>query len=112
MGGGAEAVKSKEEFDKIKASGKVAIDFTATWCGPCQRIGPVFAKMSEDYPDIKFIKIDVDEAEDLSELYQVEAMPTFVFLKGGEDDGACFEKMVGASEDKLKEALDKLKAAS
>ena len=35
----------------------------ATWCGPCQRIGPTFVKMAEDFPDCVFIKVDVDENE-------------------------------------------------
>jgi thioredoxin len=101
-------IKNEEEFSKLKeANKKIAIDFTATWCGPCQRIGPVFAKMADDFPDIKFVKIDVDEAEDLSASFNVEAMPTFVFMKDSEE----FERMVGASEEKLKEALDKLKSA-
>jgi thiol-disulfide isomerase/thioredoxin len=41
----------------------VCVDFTATWCGPCQRIGPEFVKMADAYPDCVFIKVDVDENE-------------------------------------------------
>jgi len=41
----------------------VIVDFTATWCGPCQRIGPEFVKMAEQYPDCVFVKVDVDDNE-------------------------------------------------
>ena len=56
--GGMRMVATKEEFDQIisDAGDKlVAVDFTATWCPPCKRIGPVFEKMAEDHSDVVFI---------------------------------------------------------
>jgi thioredoxin 1 len=57
---------TKAEFDsELTAAGDklVAVDFTATWCGPCQRIGPKFAAFAEVYKDVVFVKVDVDENE-------------------------------------------------
>jgi thioredoxin 1 len=56
-------VKTKGEFDAaLSAAGDklVVVDFTASWCGPCQRIKPEFEAMSKEMTDVVFIKVDVD----------------------------------------------------
>ncbi|CAD7973956.1 unnamed protein product [Amoebophrya sp. A120] len=100
---------TKEEFDSFLAGNKlVAVDFTATWCGPCQMIGPVFVKMAEQYTNVAFCKVDVDENGDTAEACDINCMPTFIFFK----DGQKFDKFEGASEPKLKEFIEKLAAAA
>lgn len=69
----------------------------ATWCGPCKLIGPVFAKMEPKFPDVLFIKVDVEEVEDVAKEYQIRSMPTFMLFKDGEKKG----EMVGAVPAKL-----------
>lgn len=58
------------------------IDFHATWCGPCVQIAPVFETMSKQYPNVNFLKCDVDAAKAVASKYNVAAMPTFIFFKG------------------------------
>ena len=76
-------VKTIEDVSEIPTQGIVLIDFFATWCGPCKVIAPKFEEMSKMYPSVTFLKVDVDESAELTELYNVRAMPTFVFLKNG-----------------------------
>lgn len=77
-------VKQVSERAEIPLEGNVVIDFFATWCGPCKRIAPMFEDLAQKYhPHIQFFKVDVDESPDLVNLFDINAMPTFVFLKHG-----------------------------
>jgi thiol-disulfide isomerase/thioredoxin len=58
------------------------IDFTATWCPPCQMIKPIFEKLSTEHTDVNFIKVDVDEAQDIAQQYSIKAMSVFFLVKG------------------------------
>ncbi len=63
----------------------VLLDVYATWCGPCQQMAPIFDELEKELGDrIKFAKLNVDEARELSIQYGVTSVPTFVFIKGGE----------------------------
>lgn len=76
---------------------QVTIDFTASWCGPCRTIAPVFVEYAKKFPGAIFLKVDVDELKEVAEAYKVEAMPTFLFYKGGEK----VDTVVGARKDDI-----------
>ncbi|KAJ3584914.1 hypothetical protein NHX12_013637 [Muraenolepis orangiensis] len=64
----------------------VVVDFTATWCGPCKLIGPKFVAMAAkaENSQVVFLKVDVDDAGDIAEFYEVTCMPSFLFFRNGE----------------------------
>ncbi|WP_411024977.1 thioredoxin [Salmonella sp. s54836] len=98
-------VETFASFDQaLKENTKVAVDFYATWCGPCKMISPKFESLSSKYPDVKFIKIDVDKNTWASEKYGINAMPTFLFFK----DDARVGEYIGASDEKIIEELERL----
>lgn len=72
-----------EELDNIISNGKVLVDFYATWCRPCQMLGPVLDELSEEV-DYKIVKIDVDKFPELAGKYGVRSIPTLVVTKDGE----------------------------
>ena len=98
-------IETKAEFDQaLKDAGNklVAVDFTASWCGPCQMIGPKFAAMSEEFTDVIFYKVDVDNNTETAEAYDVQAMPTFKFFKNGK----VIAEVVGSNEAKLRSTIE------
>nr|CAB3452165.1 unnamed protein product [Digitaria exilis] len=82
---------------------RVVIDFTASWCGPCRFIAPVFGEFAKKYPHVFFLKVDVDELRDVAEEYNIEGMPTFHFIKDGEK----IDLVVGANKDELLTKVEK-----
>ncbi|KIH66849.1 thioredoxin, partial [Ancylostoma duodenale] len=75
-----------DEFDAIlneNPDSLVVIDFYATWCGPCKIMGPKFLKLSNEFTSVVFVKVDVDESEDIVSRFDIKVMPTFIFMRKG-----------------------------
>jgi thioredoxin 1 len=76
-------IGAKDEFDKETASGRVLVDFFATWCGPCGQLAPIVEKIAKEHPELKVLKVDVDEAQDLAAAYNVYSIPTLIYFENG-----------------------------
>lgn len=77
-------------------------DFYADWCGPCKTQDPILEDIEEDYPDVEFEKVNVDEEQDVANEYQVRSLPTLVI----ENDDGIVERFVGVTQrDDIESAL-------
>ena len=72
-----------EKLEDLVKEGNVLVDFSASWCGPCQMLEPVLEELASDRSNIKVISVDVDEHEELSRKYGVMSVPTLVVYKNG-----------------------------
>ncbi|MDR2821435.1 MAG: thioredoxin [Mycoplasmataceae bacterium] len=73
-----------KELDSLVQTKKtIVIDFFATWCGPCQMLSPIIHELEKEMPEVKFIKINVDEDIALAQKFNVSSIPTVVLFKNG-----------------------------
>ena len=79
---------TKENLQELlKREGKVLLDFSAVWCGPCGMIAPHLEELAKEYPDIAFGKIDVDEEGELAEAFGIISIPTLLLYENGKQVG-------------------------
>ncbi len=79
-----ELIKSKADYEAILSSNTtVFVDFFADWCGPCKMVGPLVEKISESNPDVKFVKVNVDNNPDIASMYGIMSIPTLIVFKNG-----------------------------
>lgn len=76
---------TEAEFDESVKSGKVVVDFWATWCGPCKMQGALLEqKLAPEHPEIEILKVNVDEQPALAARFEVMSIPTLLLYKDGE----------------------------
>ncbi|XP_041025376.1 thioredoxin H-type [Juglans microcarpa x Juglans regia] len=105
-GGNVHLITTTESWDQKLAEaskdGKIVIaNFSATWCGPCKMVAPFYRELSEKYPSIMFLLIDVEELTEFSASWDIKATPTFFFLR----DGQQVDKLVGANKPELQKRV-------
>jgi thioredoxin 1 len=77
-------ITDKAEFDNlIRSNDFVVVDFWATWCGPCRMLGSVIDEYASANPDAVIVKVNVDDARELADDYDVQSLPTVAIFKNG-----------------------------
>ncbi|MGD2106649.1 MAG: thioredoxin [Nitrosopumilaceae archaeon] len=93
------------EIDVVNSDIPVFVDFWAEWCGPCRMVSPVVEELASDYEGkVKFVKVNVDEANDLASKYNVFSIPTLILLNKGE---IVSQQVGAASKESYKNMIDR-----
>jgi len=73
------------EEEVLKSNIPVLVDFYADWCGPCKMLSPTVDEVAVENDDIKVVKVNVDESQEVAIKYQVMSIPTLVVIKNGNE---------------------------
>ena len=80
------------QADVLESEQPVLVDFWAPWCGPCRVVAPVLEEIAGERPDLRIVKLNVDENQATAAKYEVLSIPTMILFK----NGAVAKKIVGA----------------
>ncbi len=80
---------SATNFDTevLANSQTVLVDFYADWCGPCKMLSPVIDEIAAEHPEVKVVKLNVDNAPEIASRYGVMSIPTLIVFKAGKPAG-------------------------
>ena len=88
----AEVNEQNFETEVLKSDKLTVVDFWAPWCGYCIKLSPVVDQISQEMPEVKFVKINTDECENIARSYAISGLPCLLMFKNGEPQ----DRMVGA----------------
>jgi thioredoxin 1 len=95
-----EVTDSNFQAEVIEAEGPVLVDFWAPWCGPCRVVAPVLEEIAGERPDLRIVKLNIDENQQTAANFQVLSIPTLILFK----NGAPVKTVIGAYPKKKLEA--------
>ena len=78
---------SKDNFktEVLEAEGIVLVDFWASWCAPCRMLSPIVDQVADEVSDVKVVKVNVTDEEELAAAYNVMSIPTLIVFKNGQE---------------------------
>lgn len=76
--------ESQFDAEVLKSETPTVVDFWAPWCGPCRMVGPIIEELAVEMEGVQFVKVNVDDNQELASKYGVQGIPTILFVKGGE----------------------------
>jgi len=100
MGNVNEVTDNSFQAEVIESEQTVLVDFWAPWCGPCRVVAPVLEEIARERPDLKILKLNVDQNQQTAVNFDVLSIPTLILFRNGQ----AVKKVIGAYPKKKLEA--------
>ena len=99
----SEVTDNNFQAEVIESERPVLVDFWAPWCGPCRVVAPVLEEIASERPDLRIVKLNVDDNQQTAASFQVLSIPTLILFKGGQP----VKTVIGAyPKNKLEQELE------
>ena len=92
MAGITEVTDTNFQAEVLENDQPVLVDFWAPWCGPCRVVAPVLEEIAQERPDLKIVKLNVDDNQQTAAQFEVLSIPTMILFKNGQ----AAKKIIGA----------------
>jgi thioredoxin 1 len=91
-------------YSQTNSNKLIVMDFKAPWCGPCKAIKPFFDYLQENYPNVDFLEIDIEDEETMSitENFEIAKVPTFIYFK----NGSVCHSIIGTNKENIETAIN------
>ena len=92
------------KYSQDNPSKLIVMDFKASWCGPCKAMKPFFEYLQENYPNVDFLEIDIEDDDKISitNNFTIAKVPTFIYFKNG---NIC-HSIIGTNKENIENAIN------
>ncbi len=99
-----DTIEELNEYSLNNPNKLIVIDFKASWCAPCKAIKPFVEYLKENYPNVEFHEIDIEDEtrEAMISCLDIKKVPTFLYYK----KGSVCDKLIGTNKDKIEELIN------
>jgi len=78
------AITNESDFN-IDNDKLVAVKFWASWCGPCKQMNPSIKKIEEEFPNVKFLSVEIEQVPEIAQRFRIKSLPSILLLKDGQE---------------------------
>lgn len=78
------AITNESDFN-IDNDKLVAVKFWASWCGPCKQMNPSIKKIEDEFPNVKFLSVEIEQVPEIAQRFRIKSLPSILLLKDGQE---------------------------
>lgn len=78
------AITNESDFN-IDNDKLIAVKFWASWCGPCKQMNPSIKKIEDEFPNVKFLSVEIEQVPEIAQRFRIKSLPSILLLKDGQE---------------------------